>query len=226
MSHNKLSVALEVKETGEDGTFKGYASVFGVKDTKADIVDRGAFAASLMRWQAKGAMPPMLWQHDMRQPIGRYDVMREDDSGLYVEGKLSLGVSKGREAYELLKDGVIKGLSIGYMTVKAAWDDAQKVRRLQEVDLMEASLVTMPANALANVVHVKAAEHIASEREFEDFLKKHGYSQTQAKGIAAKGYKSISHREGDDNSDGAQREAAEIAALGESLTRLINVIRN
>lgn len=224
MSHNRLSVALELKEASEDGTFKGYGSVFDVKDDSSDVVDKGAFLASLGRWEAKGMLPPMLWQHDMKSPIGRYDVMREDESGLYVEGKFSLGVEKAREAHALLKDGVIGGLSIGYMTVKSQWDEQERVRRLKEVDLFEVSLVTMPANEMAQVIHVKAAEYIQTERDFEAFLKHHGYSQSQAKVITAAGYKGISHRDDGESGEKRQRDDVGLAAISEALKRFNETI--
>lgn len=220
MSHNRLSVALELKEASEDGTFKGYGSVFNVKDSASDMVDKGAFLASLGRWEAKGMMPPMLWQHDMKSPIGRYNVMREDESGLYVEGKFSMAVEKAREAHALLKDGVISGLSIGYMTVKSQWDEQENVRRLKEVDLFEVSLVTMPANEMAQVLHVKAAEQIQTERDFEAFLKLQGYSQSQAKAITATGFKGLSHRDDDKISEIKQRDVAGIAVISQALQSL------
>ena len=36
------------KEPDEDGYFEGYASVFGVVDQGADVVERGAFTLSLI----------------------------------------------------------------------------------------------------------------------------------------------------------------------------------
>jgi phage head maturation protease len=32
-------------------------------------------------------MPALLWQHDPSKPIGVYEDMREDDTGLYVKGR-------------------------------------------------------------------------------------------------------------------------------------------
>lgn len=220
MSHNRLSVTLELKETAEDGTFKGYGSVFNVKDSYDDVVERGAFNESLTKWQSKGMLPPMLWQHDMRSPIGRYNVMREDGNGLYVEGKFSLGVEQARDAYSLLKDGVISGLSIGYTTVKSQWCDKEKCRKLQQLDLIELSLVTMPANEMATVLHVKAAENIQTEREFEAFLKQNGYSGNEAKAIALHGFKNYSQRDADNDAVKAQRDVEDFAAISEAIKSL------
>ena len=56
----------------------------------------------------------MLWQHDYSHPIGVWLDMEEDHKGLLVKGRLLLEVTKGREAYSLLKNGISNGLSIGF----------------------------------------------------------------------------------------------------------------
>ncbi|NIY72663.1 HK97 family phage prohead protease [Marivivens donghaensis] len=121
----------------------GYASLFGAVDQGGDIVERGAYAASLKRLAAKGGAVKMLWQHDPAQPIGIWDEVTEDDRGLRVKGRLLTDVAKGREAAALIEAGAIDGLSIGYRTLKAS-KDAQGRRLLTELDLWEVSLVTFP----------------------------------------------------------------------------------
>jgi hypothetical protein len=85
----------------------------------------------------------MLWQHDPAQPIGVWDEVREDASGLFVKGRILTEVEKGREAVALLAAGAIDGLSIGYRTLKAQ-RDGKGQRLLAEVELWEVSLVTFP----------------------------------------------------------------------------------
>ena len=77
------------------------------------------------------------------QPIGIWDEVREDATGLWVKGRLLRDVEKGREAAALLAAGAIDGLSIGYRTVKAE-RDGKGQRLLQELELWEVSLVTFP----------------------------------------------------------------------------------
>ena len=60
---------------------------------------KGAFIGSLNDWQAKGKMPPILWQHDRGQVIGVWTKLYEDDKGLFGEGKLLIDdVAKAKEA--------------------------------------------------------------------------------------------------------------------------------
>lgn len=127
-----------------DGTvIAGHASLWGAPDQGGDIVERGAYAASLGRLDAQRGSVKMLWQHDPAQPIGVWDEVREDDRGLWVRGRILPDVARGREAAALVRAGAIDGLSIGYRTLRAA-KDREGRRRLLEVELWEVSVVTFP----------------------------------------------------------------------------------
>lgn len=153
-AYARLDAVLELKMLGEDGRFAGYASVFEVVDSQRDMVHRGAFAKSIA---GRLSQIKLLWQHAMGEPIGYFTAMFEDTHGLFVEGRLMLEVAKAREAYALLKAGVVRGLSIGYAPVRSRVDAQTGVRHLSEVELWEVSLVTFPANEAAQVTVVKAA---------------------------------------------------------------------
>ena len=146
----KFCAGVPVVAQGETLTIEGYASLFGVEDRGRDVVERGAYAASLKALADGGKRVRMLWQHDPAQPIGVWDEVREDARGLYVKGRLLPGVARAREAAVLLEAGAIEGLSIGYRTVKATKDDAGR-RRLAELELWEVSLVTFPMLSDARV---------------------------------------------------------------------------
>ena len=134
-----------------DGTrISGYASLFGKRDQGGDVVLQGAYAKSLKALVAKGRTVKMLWQHDPAQPIGIWDEVREDATGLWVKGRLLPEVEKGREAVALIAAGAIDGLSIGYRTISAE-KDAKGQRLLAELELWEVSLVTFPMLAEARV---------------------------------------------------------------------------
>ena len=104
------------------------------------MIERGAFAASLMARGASGIR--MLWQHDPARPVGRWTSIREDRTGLYVEGVLALDTQAGREAPGLIAAGALDGLSIGFRTKLARRGSGGARRRLVTVDLWEVSLVT------------------------------------------------------------------------------------
>lgn len=121
----------------------GYASLFGKADQGGDVVELGAYAASLETLATKGGRVKMLWQHDPAQPIGVWDEVREDAAGLWVKGRILRDVEKGREAVALIEAGAIDGLPIGYRTVRAT-KNAKGGRLLSELELWEVSLVTFP----------------------------------------------------------------------------------
>lgn len=191
MSQTKTrDFAFELKAINEDGTFEGYGSVFGVKDSYDEIVAPGAFTDTLTNQKNAGTMPALLWQHRAGEPIGVYTAMSEDDIGLKVSGKLALKTARGAEAYELLKMGAISGLSIGFMTREDSYDQLTRTRTLKKVDLWEVSLVTFPANEAARVQAVKGDE--MTEREFERLLTQDaGFSRSQARQIISSGFKSL-----------------------------------
>jgi HK97 family phage prohead protease len=195
------------REPDHDGVFEGYASVFDIVDQGLDVVAPGAFTKSLGNRKIK-----MLWQHDQSQPIGVWDEVREDERGLFVKGRVLKEVQKGAEAQALMKAGALDSMSIGYRTVRAEEEGGGRVRKLLEIDLFEISLVTFPMLPEAVVTAVKSCTTI---REFEAALRDVGFSQTEAKAIAADGYRGLAtHR------DGAVAEV-----VSEDLTTLISQIR-
>lgn len=144
---------LEIKDFGEQGTFTGMASVYGNKDLGGDVVEPGAFTKTIAD---KGGEVPILWQHDSREPIGMGKLI-DSAEGLLIKGELAIDVSQTAvKAYGLMRKGIIKGLSIGYDTIRDEVKD--KVRHLRELKLWEVSLVTFPMNESAVINTVKAVE--------------------------------------------------------------------
>lgn len=148
----------------EGEVIEGYASLFGVADQGKDIITRGAYAASLAAHQARGSKVKMLWQHDPSHPIGVWDEILEDETGLRVKGRILTETQKGAEAAALVRAGAIEGLSIGYRTLKAT-RDKEGHRRLEDLALWEVSLVTFPMLPSARVSRMarRAAEAAKSD---------------------------------------------------------------
>ena len=164
-AYDHFAFECDVKFAGEDGagTITGYGSVFEIVDRGGDVVQAGAFKASLAEWRRKGALPPMLWQHDPSTPIGVWTDLVEDEKGLKVSGRLILDVPQAAIARALIAAGAVKGLSIGYATKEAAVDRKTGVRQLKKVDLWEISLVTFPMLPEAQVSGVKSIDARALE---------------------------------------------------------------
>lgn len=191
--------ALQVKDVTEEGTFEGYGSVFGVRDSYNESVEPGAFVDSLVKHRREGTYPLMLWQHDPWTPIGVWEDLAEDKKGLWGKGRLLGGVQKADEAKILLKAGALQGLSIGYREVDVTPPENGGPRKLMKLDLMEVSIVSFPANRRARVESMKSErmEEFARRlrdgdplpvKEFEDILREAGVPKAMAVQIASVGY--------------------------------------
>jgi HK97 family phage prohead protease len=213
MSLEFKGLSLSLKAEGDAGEITGYGAVFVNKDSYGDVIEPGAFKGSIGRRKVK-----MLWQHDMAQPIGVWDEVAEDDSGLRVKGRISLKTAKGAEAAELVRMGAIDGLSIGFRSIKDMMDGA--VRKLQEIELYEISLVTMPANPLATVTGIKGNMTV---RGFEEELRRMGFSRWDSKVIIAEGFRAWADRRDAEPEPGAdQRDAEAIKAQLQQLLAKVN----
>jgi HK97 family phage prohead protease len=182
----------------EQGTFSGYGSVFNVVDSWDDIVAPGAFTKSLQNLASKGRAVPILWQHDTENPIGVWSGLKEDSVGLFGDGALWLDdAASAKLAYKGMQSRAITGLSIGYITRSADYDQKTGIRTLKELDLIEISVVTNPANDEARITNFKSrlAEGALTERDFENILREAGFSRSDAVAITNHGFKSLLQRD-------------------------------
>ena len=140
--------------THQGNKIYGYASVFDIVDQHRDLIKRGAFARSIHKFK-KGKKIPLLWQHKFDQPVGLVEKMYEDDYGLYVEAKIISSTQQGGDVFQLVASGALNGLSIGYQPVRSHYPKDKIYREIREVELLEISLVTFPANNEAVVTNFK-----------------------------------------------------------------------
>lgn len=141
---------VDVKDTAGKKEFTAYASTFGNEDLGGDIINKGAFARTLRQREFR----PLLWQHQMSEPIGVEKSIREDGKGLLGTWEL-LETQRGSEAYTLLKAGAVRSMSIGYIPGEFSFEEEGKIRRLTDVELLENSVVSLPMNEQARVQSVK-----------------------------------------------------------------------
>lgn len=202
--------------------FSGYAAVFGNIDSYGDVIAEGAFSKYLEKvHNGTEQWPLFLAQHggmglsvqDMT-PIGVWKNISEDEKGLKVTGKLA-DTERGRENYELIKmqpRPAFSGLSIGYFAVETI--NGKKTdpyaRLLKQIDLVEISLVSHPANNLARIGHIKSAYDM-NDREFEQFLRDSGeLSRKDAQTVISKGFRALKT-----GVDSRSEELKQLAALCE-----------
>ena len=151
MEYKALNFKADDVNTGAR-TFTGYASTFDA-DLGNDIISKGAFNKTL---KERGDRVKILWQHT--DPIGKPLSMNTDSKGLFVEGKISK-TRLGDEAVELMNDGVIDQMSIGFSIPSGKSErDSKGMRLINEVKLFEFSLVTFPMNENAFVTSIKSVK--------------------------------------------------------------------
>lgn len=209
----------ELKSASGDGsTFEGYSNAFFNIDAAQEIVDSGAFEETLPQFMLNGFIGGL--NHNWDCPIGKPVSAKEDGKGLFVVGKIS-STQHGKDCMVLLKDDVIKKMSIGYRVLGAEMlEDAEAVanywkdrgytpstkdiaasqygaRLLTKLHLYEFSPVTVPANTLADITRVKrfSADDVAAEQEIEAYLRDaRGFSQKASK-IVVSGIKALYQRD-------------------------------
>ncbi|HQR77150.1 MAG TPA: phage major capsid protein, partial [Burkholderiaceae bacterium] len=149
---------VEVKSAEDRGgkrTFSGVAST-PTTDRMGDIVEpKGA--------QFKLPLA-LLWQHDASQPIGWVKSARVTDNGIEVQAEMASVDEPGKlkdrldEAWQSLKSGLVRGLSIGFRAIEAQDIKGTWGQRFTKWDWLELSAVTIPANAEANILAIKSSD--------------------------------------------------------------------
>jgi HK97 family phage major capsid protein len=145
--------------TDNNITIAGYASVYNVVDQQNDMVIKGAFA------NTDNQVVKFLWQHNIIKPIGVIKALHEDNYGLQIEAIINSNIQSGREAIELVQQGSVDGLSIGF-NLQSAYYNHLGQRVVEKAELLEISIVTFPANAHAKIYNINNAnqqEHMNTE---------------------------------------------------------------
>lgn len=166
MKTKKSRLRMEIKEITADGSFEGLLSPYGNVDGGMDVILPGAYTKTI---KDNGPKVPMLWQHKSDVPIGELTLDDRKD-GLWCSGQLLMELPKAQEAYLLIKNRIVKGLSIGFESVKDSIQNG--VRSLKEIRLYEGSIVTFPMNEAAQITSVKSKESKG------DFLEELATNQT------------------------------------------------
>lgn len=186
---SKIEVPFEVKASDESGNFEGYAAVFNNVDLGDDVILPGAFTKVKT---TRGGRLKLALFHDLTRLVGSAE-FTQDSHGLYIKGKVNLAVSYARDAYELMKEGTLDSMSIGFNTILAAYEEREgrSIRIIKQAELWEASLVPFGMNPDAKVTDVKSDIRIF-EKALRDRM---GLSQKEAAAVASLGYSAV-HRDG------------------------------
>ena len=95
--------------------------------------------------------PIALWQHDHDKPIGTWEHVRVEGKRLLGELKLA-STNLANMARQLIDDGVLKAVSVGFIAKEHEPIDEKDpygAWRIKAADLLEVSLVSIPAHPKA-----------------------------------------------------------------------------
>lgn len=104
---------------------------------------------------------PLLWQHDARQPIGEVYAAKVTAAGIEVKARLvkvdapTQLAARLEEAWQSIKTGLVRGLSIGFSAKKYSYLDGGGIE-FSEWNWHELSAVTIPANQDATIQSIKS----------------------------------------------------------------------
>lgn len=127
-------------------------------DRQGDIVEpKGAqFAKEI----------PLLWQHDSLQPVGTVKLGKPTKDGIPFTATIAkVDVPAGLkarldEAWESVKANLVRAVSIGFRPLEYTFIEETGGVRFTSFEIMELSLVTIPANASATIQAVKSIDYI------------------------------------------------------------------
>lgn len=162
MTNKRAYSLLEIKAaTDEDGerTITGLATS-PEADRHGDIVDPEGATYKLPI--------PFLWQHDPESPIGEITSAKVTAKGIEITAKLASIAEPGAakdlvdKAWQFIKSGLVKGLSIGFRSIDAEQIDNSWGLRFKKWEWLELSAVTIPANGLATISSIKSYDRASS----------------------------------------------------------------
>lgn len=181
------SYGADVELRGGDGRtliglaapFNKPASIYENGHRFSESIAPGAFARTIAQ---RGAKVPLHAMHESRRlPLGPVQSLREEANGLTIEARISR-TTAGDEVLELIKDGALGGLSIGFSPVREEWTRDNKNRVLQEVALHEISVVSAPAYQEAQIAAVRSEPPAPTGPSLDFYLRRLQVQQARLQG--------------------------------------------
>ena len=157
MENRNYSVNLELRANSDGRTIFGIAVPYNkeqrITSTMVEVFRKGVFSEVI---KAPHRVK-LLRGHGENNVLGRATLLKETDDGLYAEFKISK-TREGDEALELVKDGALDQLSVGFMPIKNKKRTDGVMERLK-AHLAEVSLVTFGAyGELASVTGMREGQ--------------------------------------------------------------------
>jgi HK97 family phage prohead protease len=155
---------ISVVPTALKGEVEALVSTYGPPpDAMGDIIEPGAWDASIADWGARGSTPSIFFNHGVDDPInalGWMTEMRSTPRGLLIKAQLDIdGSERAAIVFDAMRRGRLREWSVGYAVLaqEPTIYMGQPANLLTEVELLEASVVWSGANRFTETVSVKHA---------------------------------------------------------------------
>ena len=139
-----IPIDFQIKAVGDDDEvlqIEGFANTTTV-DRVGDIILEEAWTKGGLENYLKN--PIILAYHNHSRPIGKMVDYAVNDKGLKITAEI---IKSAGEVYSLIKSGVLKTFSVGFRTKDADYDTDTDLFVIKDLELMEVSVVSIPANA-------------------------------------------------------------------------------
>lgn len=161
MTMQTRDAALEVRSVDEETrSFTAIGVPYG------QIYDLGYYRERFEPGSVDAADAVLVYQH--ADPIGVITATRETGEGLEIDARISQ-TERGDEVYTLIKDGVLKSLSIGFELQESREDtvDGIPVTTVTKARAVEFSVVLNPAYSDAKINEVRSTDNDKENRMTE-----------------------------------------------------------
>jgi HK97 family phage prohead protease/HK97 family phage major capsid protein len=171
-----LNSAFSIKQQDDSSVYiEGYASTNDV-DRHGDVVPTAVWEKGMTNYLRN---PIVLAYHDHSNPIGRMVEHKTDSKGLWIKARISTAAKQ----FQLIKDGILTAFSIGFRVLDAEYNSAAEVFLIKELELVEISVVSVPANQNTIFDLSKAFD---TPEDYKRYKEQFATSQTPAKGLGSR----------------------------------------
>lgn len=160
MEHLYKSFELKAQD---NGSIEGYFSTYDqTPDSYGDIIEPGAFKNTIAKRKESGHPFPLCFNHDFSAVIGSVKSIEDTEKGPFIEADF-LDTTTAQDVRKMLLSGAIYQFSFAYDILKRRDPTKEESTKgitnvLQELEVFEISVVTVPANQNAVATEVKSVE--------------------------------------------------------------------
>jgi len=161
------------EKADDDGTLliSGWANTTD-KDRAGDVILEEA-------WNKGGLSdylnnPIILGYHKHDNPIGQMVSHSVSSKGLFITAEISKAAGN---VYQMIKEGILKSFSVGFMVKDADYDSTTDIFVIKDLELLEVSVVSVPANQHSTF---SVSKQFESVEDYKDFKQKFVSENEQA----------------------------------------------